>query len=118
MEPVINIHNNGHEIDLKIGKYKIDVLGGWGVKFGQFSISLKHNLTGQMVDCERSFWPVQSFAFGKRARRILIARVIKSGTYKVEFKQPTTLEIKETNLVFGGLFQEPIPNEKISIYIH
>lgn len=65
MEQVINIHNNGHEIDLKAGKYKIDVLGGWGVKLGQFSISLKHNVTGQTVDCERSFWPIQSFAFKK-----------------------------------------------------
>jgi hypothetical protein len=118
MEQVINIHNNGHEIDLKAGKYKIDVLGGWGVKLGQFSISFKNSVTGQIVDCERSFWPVQSFAFGKRAKRILTTRIVKSGTYKIEFWNPGTLEVKETNLFFSGLFQEPMPNGKISIYIH
>ena len=67
MEHVINIHDSGHEIDLEVGEYKIDVLGGWGVKRGQFSISLKHNKTGKVVICKRSFWPIQSFAFGKRA---------------------------------------------------
>jgi len=114
----INIHNNGHEVDLEVRKYKIDVLGGWGVKIGQFSISFKHNLTGQIVDCERSFWPIQSFAFGKRAKRIFVAQIFEPGTYTVEFRQPASLAIKETNLFFTGLFQDPIPNEKISIYIH
>jgi hypothetical protein len=118
MEYVINIHDSGHEIDLGSGKYKIDVLGGWGVKLGQFSISFKHKATGQIIDCERSFWPIQSFAFKKRARRIFVAQIVEPGTYKIEFGQPETLEIKETNLFFSGLFQEPLANDKISIYIH
>jgi hypothetical protein len=118
MEQVISIHNGGYEIDLEVGKYKIDVLGGWGVKLAQFSISLKHNRTGQIVDCERSFWPVRSFAFGQRAKRIFIAHIVEPGTYKIEFRHAKTLEIKETNLFFTGLFKEPLPNEKIYIYIH
>jgi hypothetical protein len=118
MEQVINIHDSGHEIDLKIGKYRIDVLGGWGVKLGKFSISLKHKLTGQMVNCERSFWPVLSFAFGRRSKHIFVAHIAEPGTYKIEFKHSTTLEIKGTNLFFTGLFQKPLPNDKISIYIH
>ena len=118
MEQRVNIHNNEHEIDFEAGKYKIDVLGGWGVKLGEFSISFKHTLTGQTVYCDRSRWPVQSFAFGKRARRIFVAHIAEPGIYKVEFEQPETLEIKETNLFFSGFFQEPIPNDKISVYIH
>jgi hypothetical protein len=118
MGHIINIHDSGHEIDLEIGKYKIDVLGGWGVKLGQFSISLKHNRTGQTINCEKSFWPIQSIVFGKRAKRIFIAHIVDSGTYKIQFEHPTTLEIKETNLFFGGLFQQPLTNDKISVYIH
>ena len=118
MGQVINIHDNGLEIDFRPGKYKIDVLGGWGVKLGQFSISLKHTLTGQMVDCERSFWPVQSFAFGKRAKRIFVVSIAEPGTYEIEFRHPRTILIKETNLFFTGLFQESLPKDKISIYIH
>jgi hypothetical protein len=118
MEQVLNIHDRGREVDFEIGKYKIDVLGGWGVKLGQFSISLKHRITGQIVDCERSFWPVQSFVFGKKAKRIFVARITEPGTYEIEFRHPTTLEIKETNLFFTRLFQEALPNDKISIYIH
>jgi hypothetical protein len=118
MGQVINIHDRDQEIDLEIGKYKIDVLGGWGVKLGQFSILLKHGRSGQTVNCERSFWPVQSFAFDKRARRIFIANIVEAGTYKVEFGKPETLKIKHTSLFFSGLFQAPIPNDKISIHIH
>ena len=118
MEQIINIRDNGHEIDLEIGKYKIDVLGGWGVKLGQFSISFKHSVTGQIVNCERSFWPVQSLAFGKRAKRVFVVHIDEPGTYKIDFEEPDTLEIKETNLFFSGFFKEALPNDKISIYIH
>lgn len=118
MKEIISIHDREHEIDLKIGKYKIDVVGGWGVKLGQFSISFKHKLTGQVVNCERPFWPVQSFAFGRRTKRIFIAHITNPGTYVIEFKHPDTLIIKEANLFFAGFFQQPLPNERISIYIH
>lgn len=118
MEQIVNIHNNGCEINLKARKYKIDVLGGWGVKLGQFSILLRHNLTGKIVECERTFWPLQSYAFEKRAKRIFIANISVPGIYKIEFNQPETIEIKETNLFFRGYFQKPIPNNEISIYIH
>ena len=118
MGHAINIYNSGQEIDLQIRKYKIDVLGGWRVELGQFSISLVHNQSGRTVNCERSFWPVQSFAFDKRAKRIFIANIIEAGTYNVEFKNSDTLKVKHTNLFFIALFQDPLPNDKISIYIH
>jgi len=118
MEHIISIHNSGQEISLEIGKYKIDVLGGWGVELGQFSISFRNNHSGRIINCKRSFWPVQSFAFNKRAKRVFIANIVEQGTYKVEFKNSRTLKVKKTNLFVAGLFQEPIPNEEISVYIY
>jgi hypothetical protein len=118
MAHVINIHHTGHQIDLEIGIYKVDVLGGWGVKLGRFSISLKHINTGQVVVCKKSFWPVQSFAFGKRAKRIFVVPIVQPGTYEIAFQHPTTLELTETNLFFTRFFQDPLPNHKISVYIH
>jgi hypothetical protein len=118
MNHVINIHNRGHHIDFEIGKYKIDVLGGWGVELGQFSMSLKHSQSGQTVNCEQSFWPMQYYVFEKRAKRIFIAKIKQPGIYKVEFINPETIKVRPTNLFFVGHFQEPIPNEEVSIFIH
>jgi len=118
MGQVINIHSTEQEINLEIGKHKVDVLGGWGVDLGQFSISFIHSVTGQKVNCKKTIWPIQSFAFDKRANRIFIANILESGIYRIEFRQPETLKVKEANLFFSGLFQKPISNDKISIYIH
>jgi hypothetical protein len=118
MGHVINIHNSGQEIDFEIGKYKIDVLGGWGVELGQFSISFRHKQSGQTINCKRTFWPVQTLAFNKRARRILSVDIVERGTYKIEFTNAETLQVNETNLFFTRLSQDPIPNDKISIFIH
>lgn len=115
---VINIHATGHEINLTSGKHKIDVLGGWGVKLRQFSISLTNIRTGQRVDCKRSFWPAQSFAFGKRTRRIFTFHISESDTYRIEFTHPMTIEVKESSLFITSLFQKPLPNEHLTIYIH
>ncbi len=118
MEQVINIHNKGIEIEFEVGKYKIDVLGGWGVNLGQFSIALKHKLNGQMAECERSFWRIQSVVHGKRAKRIFEVQISLPGIYELAFSEPTTLQVKETNLFFSRLLQKPLPNETICIYIH
>ena len=85
---------------------------------GQFSISFKNDQSGQIVNCQKTFWPVQSYAFDKRAMRILKVNIVEPATYTVEFKRPTTLRLKRTNLFFRSLFQDPIPTDKISIYIH
>jgi hypothetical protein len=118
MGHVINIHNNGQEIDLEGGKYKIDVLGGWGVDLGLFSISFRHAQSGLTINCKRSFWPIKSLVFDKRAKRIFSVDIVESGAYRIEFTNAATLRVKETNLFFTGLFQDPIPNDKICIFIH
>jgi hypothetical protein len=118
MGHIIKIHKRGQEIDLEIRKYKIDVLGGWGVKLGQFSILFRHEQSGQTINPKRSFWPIQTYAFDNRAKRIFLVDIVQPGTYTVEFKNAETLQVKETNLFFPGLFEDPIPNDKISIFIH
>jgi hypothetical protein len=118
MQQVISIYKSGQEIHLEIGKYNIDVLGGWGVDLGQFSISLLHIQSGQNANCERSFWPVQSYAFDKRAKRIFKVHIVNAGTYKVDFRNPETLKVRHSILFFSSLFQDAIPHDKVSIYIH
>lgn len=114
---IVNIYNNGQPIDLDAGKYKIDALGGWGVDLGKFAISFKHRQSGEIVNCERPFWPVQSFAFDKRAKRIFMADIVNPGIYEVNFANPDTLKMKHGNLFLTGLFQQRIPNRKILVYI-
>jgi hypothetical protein len=118
MGHVINIHSSGQKIDLAIGKYKIDVLGGWGVRLGQFSISLIHDRSGEIVVCDRPLLSVQSFAFDKRAKRIFVASILAEGIYRIEFRNPKTIKIKPTNLFFSSIFQSTLPTETISIYIY
>lgn len=118
MAHLINIHDSGHVIDFEIGKYKIDILGGWGVKLRQFSISFRHGESGEIINCKRSFWPVQTLVFDRRAKRVFSVEIMERGAYTVEFANAETLQVKETNLFFSGLFQVPIPCEKITIFIH
>jgi hypothetical protein len=117
MQYVINIHNTGQEISLESGRYKIDVLGGWGVRLGEFAISFVHADSGETIHCERAFWPVQFFAFKRKAKRIFIVDVPQTGAYKIEFTNPKSLQVKETNL-FISFLEDPIPNEKLSVFIH
>ncbi len=114
----ININSKGEQLDLTPGKYQIDILGGWGIRLGNFSVSFKHNDTQQVIHCERSLLPVQSFILNTRARRVFILKVEEAGRYTIEFANVETLKVRPSNLFFRSLFEEPIHNEKIQIYIH
>jgi len=113
----ININKQGEEIELKSRRYGIYVLGGWGVNLGEFSISFKQIGTKEIATCQRAFWPVQAFAFGKRAKRILIVDIPEAGPYEVLFNNPETLIVKCTNLPISSLFFRPLPTEQIEIVI-
>jgi hypothetical protein len=118
MEYVINIHSRGQEINLTSGKYNVDILGGWGIDLGQFAGMLINRQSAEVITCKRTFWRVQSFAFKKRAKRIFSIDISQDGTYKVEFMNSKTLRVKEYNLFITSFFEEPVPNEKIDVYIH
>jgi len=113
----ININSKKEVVDLKSSRYRIYTLGGFGVNLGQFSISLKHTETNEIIKCKKAFWPVQSFAFGKRAKRVLIVDIPKEGRYEVLFDNPETLRIKHSNLPISSMFRKPLTTDQIEILI-
>ena len=94
----ININSTEEIIDLKASRYRIYSLGGFGVNLNQFSISLKNIATDESIKCKTACWPVQAYAFGKRAKRILIVDIPEEGRYEVLFDNPETLRIKHSKL--------------------
>jgi hypothetical protein len=86
MASPISIHNTGQQIYLSVGIYSVKVIGGWGVKVNDFSISLKKIENDITIKSESTIWRYQSYAFNQRAKRILILDVYQSGNYIVEFK--------------------------------
>jgi len=118
MKKTININSIGEQIDLEVGKYRIDILGGWGVKLGEFSISIKDIETQDVIKCERTFLPIQSFVFGKRAKRIFIIDVPKSARYEVMFENSKSIKVKRSNLPISSMFTNPLSNEELEIYFY
>lgn len=113
----ININSEKEVVDLKATRYRIYTLGGFGVNLGQFSITLKHTETSETIKCIKAFWSVQAFAFGKRAKRVLIVDIPKEGRYEVLFDNPKTLRIKHSNLLISSLFRKPLTTDQIEILI-
>lgn len=118
MEKPISIHKIGEKVSLKKGNYRIDILGGWGVKIGEFSISIKNIISKEIIECKKAFWPVQSFKFGKRAKRILTFTIYQEGEYEILFRNPESIKVKSSNLFIASLFPEIWPNEKIEIHLY
>lgn len=118
MEKVINIHTSGEQIELSQGKYKVDILGGWGVELGSFSMKLKNSATQEEVECKKAIWPVQTYAYKKRAKRILNFKITNDGLYTIVFNRPETVRLKRSNLIILSLFQDPIDTNDIEIHIH
>jgi len=119
MSRPINIIKKNKEIDLKIGKYKIYVLGGYRVTLGRFFIDFKHKKTNEVIECERASWPVQTYAFGKRAKRIFIVNIPEEGLYEILFNNPETLIVKSSSLFIYSIFSNNncLPTDQIEIMI-
>jgi hypothetical protein len=114
----VNIHTSDTQLQLDAGKYKIDILGGWGIDLGDFSITLKHIESQKVFVCKHVFWPIQSYAFGKKAKRVFSLKLTESGVFTVEFLNPESLVVKESNLLITSRLMQPIDNQKIEAYIH
>lgn len=114
---LININNKQEEIELKARRYRIYVLGGFFVNLGEFSISFKHKETNEITECQKAFWPVQTYAFGKKAKRIFIVDIPKEGQFEVIFNNPETLKVNKSNLIINSLFKKPLINNQIEILI-
>jgi len=92
----INIHTKDAAVQLEAGTYRIYMLGGFGVKLGHFTIVLKNQESGTLVDVQKAFWPVQAYGNGKRAKRIFIAEAPAAGVYQVIFNNPTDVKVSPT----------------------
>ena len=117
MNRPININSNGEEVNLLAKRYRIYVLGGWGIDLGSFSISFKDEKTGEISRCKRAIFPVQAFSHRKRAKRIFVVDIPRQSNYEVVFENPESLIVKKSNLLISSLFTKPISNKTIEILI-
>jgi hypothetical protein len=53
MSKPININKPGEENNLKARRFRIYILGGFGVSLGRFSISFKHKKTNYIVSVHK-----------------------------------------------------------------
>ena len=118
MEKIIGVQKEGYRLTLKRDYYKIDIVGGWGIRLKEFSVSLKNINTGLILYPQRSFWPIQSYKKGIRSKRIFTIDVLDSGEYEVKFKGLDSLIVKSSNLLFLSLLQKPLSIDQISICVY
>ncbi len=118
MKKPININTKGQLIQLNAGKYKIDILGGWFVELGNFSVSIRHTEKEELINAQKKIGRAQMYAFNKRAKRIFVIDVPVSGKYEIIFKHSDTITVKRTNLFIASLFEKAIPSQHLEIYFY
>ena len=114
MNTTINIHKKNELVELTPGICKIDILGGWNVKLGDFTISLK-NINSKETLHARKVISVQSYIQKQKAKRIFVIDILQAGTYEVEFIKPETLVVKYSNLPIIGLFSKKLLNQNLKV---
>ncbi|MBQ4818900.1 hypothetical protein [Aquimarina sp. MMG016] len=117
MKSPINIHSVNQKIYLSVGIYSVKVLGGWGVKVNDFSVSLRKIENGVVIKSEDTFWKYQSHAFKNRAKKIAVLDVYESGNFLVEFKNSKKLKVRRSNLILTRFFEKELPNQDLEICI-
>ncbi len=115
MSNLINITSKGKKVSLEACRYRIYILGGWGISLGDFSITLELTNTNRRIKCKRAFWPVQAFAYGKRARRIFILDVQEPGEYEVVFGNSETIKVKRSNLPISSMYGKPKRGDQLEV---
>lgn len=116
MEKKINIHSVGETVNLKTGSCKIDIIGGWGVHLGSFSIILENTRDGKIIKCKRVLLGIQSWNYyNKRSKRIFKADILNSSQYVVQFFNSEEVVVRPSNLILLSLIQKPLKNESLEI---
>ncbi|MFT6112314.1 MAG: hypothetical protein ACJAXV_001102 [Bacteroidia bacterium] len=115
---LVNIHTE-KVATLKEGKYHINIVGGWGITLNGFSMELENLASFTITIPRRSFWPVQSFWKGSRAKRVFSFEITESGEYRLTFKNSDKLEVRHSNLrtLMHRLFAEPVENKNLAILL-
>lgn len=117
MSSPISIHKSNQTVQLSMGTYSVKVLGGWGVKVGNFTFELRNLKNNRIIQPKGTQWRIQSFAFKKRAKKIFSVDIPEKGEYSIKFKNLNELKVRRSNLFMTKLFDKPIPNKDLEICI-
>ena len=114
----LHIDEADTEINLDIGTYRIDILGGWGVRLNGFGIVLTNRETDVTVTVTKTNLKIQSIKDGHRAIRVFLFAIFKAGTYKLHFSNINALEIKRSRLKAFSTFRKRVSRSQIQIKIY
>ena len=117
MTQPINIHNSGTIIELLVGIYKVNVLGGWGVTVGNFSFTLTNLDNGKIIKPKGTIWRLQYYSFNKRAKKIFSLDIPERAKYHIDFINQKNLKVSRSSLFLFQILEKDIPNETIEICI-
>ena len=113
----INIHSTNVQIELDKGKYHIYIIGGWGIRCRNFTIKFRNATTDKDIPVEKVFMGMKTFINNKRAKKIFYVHVSKAGLYRVDFHNPTSLEVRGSDLGLVSFITTPRPNSGLSILV-
>jgi len=113
----INILDRESIVSLEAKAYYIFILGGFNVKLNDFKICLRSINTGEEVLVSKSFLPVQTFAYNRRAKRVFKLDIQAQGKYKISFENAHSVKIKRSNLLIFDTFSPQKIQKDIEILI-
>ena len=113
----ININDQESIVDLQMRKYRVFILGGWKIRLNDFSMTIRNIETNENARIKKSFFPLQSFAYNRRAKRIFDVEVPAQGKYQINFQNPHSVEVRQSNLPFFSTFYPPRLNKELDILI-
>lgn len=111
----ININSTNQIIFLKQGTHHIKIIGGWGVKLGEFKIELENVNTLELITPHPYKWSAQGTDGLLRSKRILTIDVPTEGNFLIQFKNQETLKLTASSLFLFNLLAKPIDNKNILV---
>lgn len=118
-DSVIGFNDINNQIDLGIGVFKIDIVGGWKIELNDFYLTLENLKSKEIITPNKiPFWRIQSYIRGKRAKRVFTFQNTKHATYKVNFYNVDSLKVKKSNLIISSLFSSYLSNKDLSLHIY
>lgn len=113
----ISIDKSGVELELNSGKYRIYILGGWSVSLGKFSITFKNKSNNEKIECKRTIFGAQAYAYNTRAKKIFVVDIIEASTYQIIFENPESLIVKRSNLPFFSNIFSAVRRKDIRVLV-
>ncbi|MEZ4795300.1 MAG: hypothetical protein R2773_07500 [Flavobacteriaceae bacterium] len=117
MKEPISISESNTIVEFNSGIYSVLIIGGWGVKLGNFSIKLFDQDSDTIIIAQNTIWRTQSYKFSRRAKKIATIEIPKRSNYRVEFSNADDLKVKKSNLHLRNFLQGELPKSEIGIFI-